>query len=179
MNPESQDKLPNSFWEMTKSFGLAWWLFHLLCLILAIIFLVSSITFPEWLTRPFTIIPRSKFHLLVGIFLLSIPLSHILNHSFAYKLSVLFRLNPWATRENIYPPALIGIFEAVMYPILFLSNKPEFVGAWLALKVAGGWKGWQDNAESRRRFFKFLIGNLITIILASLTYLAIQSFVIL
>jgi hypothetical protein len=179
MTDGTQKELPRSFWEMTSSFGLIWWLFHTLCLAVGILLLLSSIDFPEWLMRPFGMIPHSKFHLLLGIFLVTIPLSHIVNHALAYNLSVVFKLNPWASRENIYPPALIGVFESVMYPILLISNKPEFVGAWLALKVAGGWKGWQHNAESRRRFFKFLIGNLVTIILASITYLAILSFVIL
>ncbi|SRR6266545_376552 len=42
-------------------------------------------------------------------------------------------------------PFLVGIVERILYVACWMLDKPEFVGVWLALKVAGGWKGWSDD----------------------------------
>jgi len=67
-----------------------------------------------------------------------------------------------------------GVCESIMYLTAFLVGKPEFIGIWLALKVAGQWVRWKGEAprrffarrhnaeeanEGRRRFNAFLIGN--------------------
>ncbi|OGU35189.1 MAG: hypothetical protein A2068_11385 [Ignavibacteria bacterium GWB2_35_6b] len=174
----SFSKIPTTFMEMTKSFGVIWWLFHASLVVLGLLAIILPIQYPEWVTRAIPIIISSKFNLLFGIIFLSIPISHLVGHAFSYFLSVLFKLNPWATRENIFPPAILGVFEAVMIPLFFVIEKPEFTGAWLLLKVAGGWKGWQGNSESRRRFYKFLIGNIITIFIGCITFFLLKSFVL-
>ena len=169
-----------SFLELSFLYGRFWWLTQTLVLIIGIILVIVPILFPEWITRSISIIPKEKFHIFIGIFLIAIPLNHIISHSFAFILSNIFKLTPrpWTIRENIYPPAIIGFFETVMYPTFLLWEKPELIGGWLLLKVAGGWKQWQAEDESRRRFYKFLIGNLITIWFSVLIYGAILSFVL-
>lgn len=170
--------IPNTFWGMTKSFGWLWWSFHATLLLLGFLSIICPIQYPDWMTRAMPAIDASKFHLLTATLCVTIPVSHLIGHTVAYRLSVLFRLTPWASRENLYPPALIGVFEALMIPLFFLIGRPEFTGAWLLLKVAGGWKGWQDNPESRRRFYKFLIGNVVTIFIGATTFLFLRSFVL-
>lgn len=177
MSSEASDQsFPSTFWGMTKSFGVLWWLFHLVLLGAGLWSVLCPMQYADWITRAIPMIDPSKFHLFIGILLLAVPTSHFIGHSAAYRLSVLFKLDPWATRENLYPPALIGVIEAVIFPLFLLMGKPEFTGAWVLLKVAGGWKGWQDNPESRRRFYKFLIGNVVVILIGGITFLFIRSF---
>lgn len=163
--------------EKITSLPLWWWLFIGLILLLGISLAAIPIHFPDWITRVIPKVKPEKFHLFLAIFVLSIPINHILSYRLGRFLSSIFKLKSWATRENLFPPAIIGLFESVMYPLFLLIEKPEFIGGWLALKVAGGWKQWQEDAEARRRFFKFLIGNLVTIAIGALTYLFILSFV--
>ena len=57
--------------------------------------------------------------------------------------------NPWTA---VY----VGVVERVLYVAALQSGVPEFIGLWLALKVAGEWKRW---AERRKIFQVFLIGS--------------------
>jgi|SRR5437762_5514606 len=42
---------------------------------------------------------------------------------------------------------LMGQVERPLYVAAFLANEPTFVGIWLGLKTAGGWKRWQDEIK--------------------------------
>jgi hypothetical protein len=163
--------------EETTFLGYWWWLFIVFTFLVGICLITNTIYFPDWITRLIPMVKNNKFHLFLGIFVIALPISHIFSHIVSLFLSSIFKLKPWTTRENLFPPAIIGLFESVMYPIFFLLGKPEYIGAWLALKVAGSWKQWQEDAEARRRFYKFLIGNLVTISIATLVYIFILSFV--
>lgn len=57
--------------------------------------------------------------------------------------------NPWTA-------AYVGLIERILYVASLQSGAPEFIGIWLALKVAGGWKRW---SERRKIFQVFLIGS--------------------
>jgi len=59
--------------------------------------------------------------------------------------------------------ALIGVAEAAAYPVIIALQKPEIIGAWIAIKTAGGWEGWQ---KSRPQFDRFLVGNLLVLAVA-------------
>jgi hypothetical protein len=59
--------------------------------------------------------------------------------------------------------AFIGFAEAAAYPVIFVLAKPEIIGAWIAIKTAGGWEGWQKNRPS---FDRFLLGNLLVLAFA-------------
>jgi hypothetical protein len=61
---------------------------------------------------------------------------------------------------------IIGIFERVLYVASWQIGKPEFIGLWLVLKTAGGWKGWAEDRKigdrtisARHVFTLFLIGS--------------------
>ncbi len=45
-------------------------------------------------------------------------------------------------RRNLWPPALLGVCEAVLYPTAFIVGHTDFIGLWLLLKVAGQWPRW-------------------------------------
>jgi len=78
------------------------------------------------------------------------------------------------TDDPLYDPLVghvVGLVERPLYVAAFLANEPAFVGIWLGLKVAGGWKGWQDEytlKNSRkvagRSVFNFmLIGSAVSV----------------
>jgi hypothetical protein len=63
-------------------------------------------------------------------------------------------------------PQLVGLVERSLYVASFQIGKPEFIAVWLALKVAGQWKLWEegrtaDGVELPGRLFYnlFLIGS--------------------
>ena len=78
-------------------------------------------------------------------------------------------------------PLLLGILERVLYARSWLAVQPAFIGIWLVLKVAGGWKAWAGNqpvtwndggAEKsaeitgRHMFNVFLINSAVSLIAA-------------
>ena len=107
--------------------------------------------------------PDTSRGLSVGaIYLLGMGLSHPLIHLALRGFARLSKL-PDHT-EDYYGPALIGFIEAIAYPTAFLLEAPEFIGVWLAIKVAGGWQGWAVKDNGRKRFNKFLFGNALMIL---------------
>jgi len=65
-------------------------------------------------------------------------------------------------------PEMVGILERTLYTTAMLLEQPGFIGFWLALKVAGGWKGWSEPVRAsdgkvvingRDLFSVFLIGS--------------------
>ena len=61
--------------------------------------------------------------------------------------------------------ALIGIAELVAFPVLFQLGQLAVIGSWLALKTAGQWRVW---ANSRSAFNRFLLGNIINVLVSCL-----------
>ena len=49
-------------------------------------------------------------------------------------------------RPGYYQPRLVGLIERVLYLGSLQMGKPEFIGLWLALKVAGQWNRWRRDA---------------------------------
>ncbi len=45
----------------------------------------------------------------------------------------------------------IGTFELYSFPILMSQNKFEYIGAWLAFKLIGQWKMWNENRNAANR----------------------------
>ena len=60
-------------------------------------------------------------------------------------------------------PTMIGLIELAAYPILMVIGQMVVIGAWLGIKTAGGWMGWQT---SRTAFNRFLLFNLVNILVA-------------
>lgn len=100
---------------------------------------------------------------------------YVVGYSFAMLAPLVF---PWGIRaigELLWVAAggkqedrdadlatIVGFLETGLYATSYLLDRPEFIGAWLVLKVAGGWKGWQSyhkGVHGRRVFQIFLIGT--------------------
>lgn len=74
--------------------------------------------------------------------------------------------------------ALVGIVERILFFGSLLTGKGEFVGVWLVLKAAGGWKGWSEyrvvppdagkgaKVQGRHIFNSFLIGSGVSVLFA-------------
>ena len=63
--------------------------------------------------------------------------------------------------DDYFIPALIGYFELIIYPILMSKNLIEVIGAWIAIKTASSWGGWQ---KTRTAYNRFLLGNILSLI---------------
>lgn len=44
-------------------------------------------------------------------------------------------------------PALVGVVERPLFLAALMGYHAEFIGVWLALKVAGGWFGWTEGID--------------------------------
>jgi hypothetical protein len=82
----------------------------------------------------------------------------------------------WAkdNKERIRPaswqPSILGCVERALYVAFFQLGKPEFISVWLAMKIAGHWKGWSEDREyeggvitGRMVYNIFLIGSALSI----------------
>jgi hypothetical protein len=75
-----------------------------------------------------------------------------------------------------------------MYPLAVMTDRSDFIGLWLLLKVAGQWPRWgfptgntpsvEDLDEGRRRYARFLIGNALTVMASFTTYVAVRAVVL-
>ena len=72
----------------------------------------------------------------------------------------------YAERPEYYLARRVGIVDRALYVVSLQMGKPEFIGVWLALKVAGQWGRWGEKAkigskdvEGRVFYNIFLIGN--------------------
>ena len=138
----------------------------------------------------------AKFHIflfnpirLIAIFLISSPLTHWGASSILRWTSKLFELQPFnQMAKNLWPPALIGILELIMFPTALLANHPEIIGGWLVLKYAPQWARWnvdpknEKNSkdadekihEGRRRYYNSLVGSALMLSFGFAIFLALK-----
>ncbi len=64
------------------------------------------------------------------------------------------------TIDDYWLPAIVGCFELLVYPILMSQGKWSFIGAWIAVKTASAWGGWQHY---RTAYNRFLLGNILSL----------------
>lgn len=166
--------------DSREEYGLPvlWWLSMALLALVGVALAVCSLQPYEWVTYLAPSVPKQRWSFFIAIYLFGIVGGNFVCYWTTYALASLFDLNDAKKRINSYPPAIVGLCEAVLYPSSFLMGKPEFIGVWLALKVAGQWKMWQDNQVGRRRFNRFLVGNALSVIVGVLVYKAIKSFIL-
>lgn len=62
---------------------------------------------------------------------------------------------------DFWQPTLIGVLELTVYPILLASERPEYIGAWLAFKTLPRFGSWEKH---RNTYQRFLIGNALVLI---------------
>lgn len=84
-----------------------------------------------------------------------------------------------AHRRATWPAPVIGICEAIMYPIAIQLGVPQFILAWIGLKTVGDWSWWKDQDASTRvsgrtRFYVFLLGNFFSIMVGFGTFLVLR-----
>jgi hypothetical protein len=74
-----------------------------------------------------------------------------------------FRINDY------WLPALIGASELAIFPILMVKDSGWIViGAWIGIKTASSWRGWQ---KTRTAYNRFLLGNILSLGVSWLLYL--------
>ena len=132
-----------------------------------------------------------------GILILSVVITHLVIFTASRLSRWLLKLHGDDTHADMWSPALVGICESFMYPMALFLGKPEFIGVWLAVKVAGQWVRWKGDAghspsgeepdlekleklnEGRRRFNSFLVGNALSIMLGAATWGVLKIWVLL
>ncbi|MDO8747859.1 MAG: hypothetical protein Q7J72_01940 [Candidatus Omnitrophota bacterium] len=62
--------------------------------------------------------------------------------------------------KDYWLPALIGISELSVFPILMTQGFWIFIGAWIGIKTASSWGGWQ---KTRTAYNRFLLGNILSL----------------
>jgi hypothetical protein len=94
-----------------------------------------------------------------------------------------FCLSEIGTSASRLTPIAVGFCEAWLYPVALITGHADFIGLWLAVKVAGSWVRWSGEGkkgdeldEARRRFNRFLIGNALSILGALIFYCVLKVF---
>lgn len=67
--------------------------------------------------------------------------------------------------DDYWHPFILGFLEFISYPILMVTNHWYIIGAWLSFKTLAQWERW---SKERKVFNRFLIGNVIVLILSLL-----------
>ena len=75
----------------------------------------------------------------------------------------LIGFNRFREHSDLWIPTAIGFFELAIYPILLTLGNYGIIGAWIGIKTAGGWTGY---SQSRTSFNRFLLFNVITLLVA-------------
>jgi hypothetical protein len=63
--------------------------------------------------------------------------------------------------DDYWLPAIIGIFELAVFPVLMIKEWWGFIGAWIGIKTASSWGGWK---KARTAYNRFLLGNLLSLL---------------
>lgn len=77
----------------------------------------------------------------------------------------MFWLSFWSNSKRVaiddyWLPAIVGAFELAVYPILMSQGRWIFIGAWIGIKTASSWGGWQKH---RTAYNRFLLGNILSL----------------
>ena len=62
--------------------------------------------------------------------------------------------------DDYWLPAIIGCTELIIFPILMAKGWTMGIGAWIAIKTASSWGGWQ---KTRTAYNRFLLGNILSL----------------
>ena len=110
-------------------------------------------------------------------FVIGYSFSVFLGHVFTQGIvDAAYRRLPNAVtiRGEVLFVRVLGLLERALYTASWQFGKPEFVGVWLVLKVAGQWKAWHEPTEEggstihpRELFAIFLIGNGLSLLYAT------------
>lgn len=167
-----------------------WYVILATALLMGTSLIVFNPVLPVTVTQSFAPQVRTdRWAVLFGLIVLGMVFSHIAGAVARYVLAVLLRLTGDITPADAWSPAVVGVCEAVMYPLALVIGKGEFIGVWLAVKVAGQWTRWSGDPSStgttdldalnqgRRRFNAFLVGNAISIMFGVVVWLLVRALV--
>ena len=81
------------------------------------------------------------------------------------KLLTIFSASFWSNGKDIriddyWLPVLIGLSELAVYPCLMVHGYWTAIGAWIVIKTASQWGGWQ---KTRTAYNRFLLGNILSL----------------
>ena len=81
------------------------------------------------------------------------------------KYGKIFKKSFWSSSGDIkiddyWLPAFIGFFELSAFPLLMAKDLWVFIGAWIGIKTASSWGGWQ---KTRTAYNRFLLGNILSL----------------
>jgi hypothetical protein len=167
-----------------------WWYLALSVILFGgVVLFFKNPQVPFWVTKVTDRVRPDGWSMLFAIYLLSMVFSHFVVFSSLLVTKHLFVLaSPTFRRRNLWPPALLGLLESVLYPTAFLIGRTDFIGLWLLLKVAGQWPRWTRETstaedgdavdEGRRRYYQFLIGNALSVGLAAVSYAVMKMLVL-
>ena len=183
--------------EMTvkkKNFLPCWWYILLLLSAAIGLYLIwANPQLPQEFDKLSKRVSSDAWSRLGGILILSVVITHAVLFVASRLIRKLLRLQGDETQADMWSPALVGSCESVMYPTVLFLGKPEFIGVWLAVKVAGQWVRWKGDTrqisgvgesdidklnEGRRRFNGFLVGNSLMIMLGVATWGALKIWVL-
>ena len=82
------------------------------------------------------------------------------------NLMIIFNSSFWSKGRDIriddyWLPVLIGFPELLIYPILMINGYWTAIGAWIVIKTASSWGGWQ---KTRTAYNRFLFGNILSLV---------------
>jgi len=170
-NPETKDQKTNK--DEDRRRYLPWW-WHFLLFVSLMVGMVF-VGFNWGLAEGF-----------IGILLIAIPVSYWVIRLCMIGVEKAFYGKVTTTRRDLWPPALVGSLEGLMYPVAFLVDETGLVGVWLVIKTAGQWAPnfgvnittRREEMYSHRSFDRFLIGNALRIIFSVATFVAMKVFVL-
>ena len=89
----------------------------------------------------------------VLFFLLGYVYAIVLGHWVIQRVSnTIWDSNPLSKKIRLTgnTPQFVGFLERGLYVASFQVQRPEFIAAWLVLKAAGNWKGWEGSINSQK-----------------------------
>jgi len=113
------------------------WLIYVVCAILASVVIRFILSFLRWTERSSKSKPKLSFR------------------------ALLLGFGAGENSDDYLHPFIVGCLELLVYPLLLAAGDPEFIGAWLGLKVLPKLGAWSTQRETYQRF---LIGNALVII---------------
>lgn len=83
-----------------------------------------------------------------------------------------FKHSFWSNGKDIriddyWLPAIIGCAELIVFSLFMAKGWVVGIGAWIAIKTATSWGGWQ---KTRTAYNRFLLGNILSLSAAYLIY---------
>ena len=106
-------------WALPKR----WCVILFVIAVVGIILILCNPQLPDKVNKLSSITIRNAWSILIGIYLISIVITHLFVFYSSRVTNVLLNLTGEETNADLWPPTLVGICESIMYPSLFLLGK--------------------------------------------------------